>query len=434
MTTAILLTAAALAAAAPATASDRQGQVAVPPAAASQAPAAEVIADVHVHGNNVTSDADVLALAGVSVGQPFETTTLAAVRDRLARSGRFEDVQVLKRFASIRDPSRIALVIIVNERPARILAPERPGGPARVVARSRWRDLMVLPVLAAEDGYGVTYGARVAWMGGGTGNRVSFPLTWGGDREAAAVLERTAALGPLSRVEAGAGLDDRRNPAFDERDTRGRVWLRGERRQGPWLAGAGVERDHVSFGGLDQAFTAVGADVTFDTRLDPALPRDAVFLQASWARMAGLPAGPIERLRLDARGYVGLAGQTVLVARVARDDANRARPPYLQPLLGGWSTLRGFRAGAFAGDTRVNGLLELRMPLSSPLSVARAGVSVFVDAGASYDEGQRLADQPVRIGAGAGVWLTAAVLRVDVAVAHGRGAGTRVTFGIGTTF
>jgi hemolysin activation/secretion protein len=103
-------------------------------------------------------------------------------------------------------------------------------------------------------------------------------------------------------------------------------------------------------------------------------------------------------------------------------------------LLGGWSSLRGFRAGAFVGDTVATSSAELRVPLSSPTKVARVGVSVFADAGAATSHGQRLADQPVHVGLGAGAWVTATVFRMGVSVAHGRHADTRVNFGLGVTF
>jgi hemolysin activation/secretion protein len=109
-------------------------------------------------------------------------------------------------------------------------------------------------------------------------------------------------------------------------------------------------------------------------------------------------------------------------------------PPFLQSLLGGWSSLRGFKAGAFAGDQLVAGSLELRVPLSSPLQLGKFGASVFVDAGAVYRHDQRLADQPVRAGVGGAVWFTATAFRMGVSVARGRGATTRVNFGAGLAY
>ena len=63
--------------------------------AAQAAPPPEVIADIQVHGNNVTPDADILALLGVARGDVFLSSTVADVRARLLRSDRFEGVEVL---------------------------------------------------------------------------------------------------------------------------------------------------------------------------------------------------------------------------------------------------------------------------------------------------------------------------------------------------
>jgi outer membrane translocation and assembly module TamA len=62
------------------------------------------------------------------------------------------------------------------------------------------------------------------------------------------------------------------------------------------------------------------------------------------------------------------------------------------------------------------------------------GVSVFADAGTAYDKGERLRDQNWRVGYGSSVWVTFTAFRMSLAVAHGRGAGTRVHFGGGFSF
>ena len=82
--------------------------------------ASEIIADVQVHGNLVTSDEELKRLAGVDVGTPFEPSLIDAVAERLRAAKRFERVDVLKRFASIADPSQIVIVIIVDEGRVRI--------------------------------------------------------------------------------------------------------------------------------------------------------------------------------------------------------------------------------------------------------------------------------------------------------------------------
>ena len=74
------------------------------------------------------------------------------------------------------------------------------------------------------------------------------------------------------------------------------------------------------------------------------------------------------------------------------------------------------------------------MPLTSPLNVGKAGISVFVDAGTVYDEGQRLKDQRLERGFGGGAWFSVAVFRLSLVVAHGAGASTRLHFGTNVTF
>jgi outer membrane protein assembly factor BamA len=401
--------------------------------AESPAPA-EVIAAVQVHGNNVTPDAEILAAAGLAIGAPFTPAVLRDTRTRLLATKRFEDVTVLKRYASISDASRISVLILVNERPVRIELPKVPGEPPRLARRGPLRNLMFMPVLEGEDGYGLTYGARLAYVDvPGTGSRFAFPLTWGGMKRAGAEFEQTLKDRWIDRVEVGAAMQRQRNPAFDADDRRNRVWARVERAAGPLRLGGGVASEHVTFLGDDDHVSSASVDVTFDTRLDPALPRNAAFARAAWTRFR-VDGRSVDARSMDARGYLGLMGQAILVGRVTRQDSSDALPLYLQPLLGGWSSLRGFRAGAFVGDTVATSSAELRVPLSSPTKVARVGVSVFADAGAATSHGQRLADQPVHVGLGAGAWVTATVFRMGVSVAHGRHADTRVNFGLGVTF
>jgi len=401
------------------------------------AQASEVIAEVQVHGNHVTTDEEVLALAGITIGAPFTSETLAQVRAKLKATGQFEDVNVLKRFASIADASKITVVIILNEGAVRIEFEEGADGEdiAVVKRRSGFRNLMYLPILDGEDGYGLTYGVTASLADvAGKRSRLSFPLSWGGTRRAGAEIEKNFVSGPFTRVEVGGAIQRRTNPAYDEHDERRRVWARAERALGNFRLGATGGWERVTFGPLRDDLKTVGGDVAFDTRLDPSYPRNAVFATAAWERVAFDSGGTLQRTRLDGRGYLGLIKQTVLAVRVMREGANAPQPAYLKPLLGGWSNLRGFEAGSFIGDIVVAGSAELLVPLSSPLSVGRLGVSVFVDTGVAYDYGRRLRDQVRQTGVGGSVWMSATVFRVSLAVAHGRGAGTRINFGGGVTF
>jgi outer membrane protein assembly factor BamA len=399
-----------------------------------QAVQSEILSEIRVHGNVIVSNDDVIKIAGVAPGDPFGDHTVDDVTARLRASKKFQDVQVLKRFASISDPTKIALVIVVNEGPVRIES-GAPGGPISIVRRRGLRNLMFLPIVDAEDGYGVTFGARLAVLGAaGPKSRLSFPLTWGGMKRAGVELERRYARGPFSRVAIGGAVQRQTNPAFQQDDDRQRVWARAERANGPLRAGGTVGWQRVSFAGGENRFRSVGGDVAFDTRLDPLQPRNAVYAVASVERVSFSEGEPVTRSRLEARGYVGLVGPVVLALRAVREDADRALPPYLKSLLGGWSSLRGFKAGAFVGDTLAAESAELRIPVGSPLRIAKLGVSVFSDAGLAYDHGQRYADQPVHQSYGASIWMTATVFHLEVSVAHGLGAGTRANFGAGLSF
>ena len=124
----------------------------------------DVLAEVRIQGNLLTPDDEVRRLAGLEIGMAVTPDTPADVASRLRAAGRFKRVDVLKRFASIADPTQIVIVVILDEGPVRIDTSGGPGTPARVVRRGGLR-LMYLPVLSFEDGYGFSYGVRVARTG-----------------------------------------------------------------------------------------------------------------------------------------------------------------------------------------------------------------------------------------------------------------------------
>jgi hypothetical protein len=77
----------------------------------------------------------------------------------------------------------------------------------------------------------------------------------------------------------------------------------------------------------------------------------------------------------------------------------------------------------------------VRVPITSVLNSARLGVSVFFDAARAYDAGQRFEDAPWHRAAGAGVFMIASIVRLNLDVAHGfRGGDTRVHLGMGFGF
>jgi len=397
--------------------------------------ATETVADIRVQGNVLTPDADMRRLTGVEIGAPFTPAMPEAVASRLKATHKFERVEVLKRFASISDPTQIILVVIVDEGPVKIEGPDDPAAPSRIVRR-RGLGLLWLPLLDFEDGYGFSYGVQLARPGvAGSSSRLSFPLTWGGQKQAGAQLEKIFDHGPLTRVETGASISRRTNPFFDEDDDRDRLWVRAERAIAPPLrVGATAGWQHVDFMNASDRFTHESADVTFDTRLDPMLARNAVYGRASIEHFDFMHATAATRTELDGRGYIGLYRQNILVLRALRQDSDVPLPPYLQPMLGGTANLRGFRAGSAIGDTLVSGTAEIRAPLTSPLTIGKAGVSAFADIATIYDKGQQFGDQHLSRGYGGGIWFAATAIHLNLVVAHGAGAGTRVHFGTTINF
>lgn len=399
-------------------------------------PAGEAIAEITVHGNVITSDADVRRLAGLEVGMAVTPQTVGDATARLKAAKQFDGVEVRKRFASIEDPTKIAIVIIVDEGPVHIEQTKDPDHPTRVV-KNRGPNMMVLPILDSEDAYGFSYGARFAIPDKlGKQSRISFPLTWGGERLAGVEFDKRIQRTHLVRFTGGLGVSQRTNPFFDEHDTRERLWARGERELWKGLRlGATGGWEHVHFGDaaarneINDNVAHLGADVIVDTRLDPMLAHNAVYGRASWEHVRFGSGSSLNRTELDGRGYVGLFGQNVLIVRAYKADADGPLPPYLKMLFGGIGTVRGFGSGSAVGDTMAAGSAEVLVPLTSPLHIARLGVSAFVDAGAVYDKGQRFVDQPLERGVGGSVWVTATFLRFSVAVAHGLGASTRVHVG-----
>src|SRR5262249_45795718 len=257
-----------------------------------------------------------------------------------------------------------------------------------------------------EDGYGVTYGVRIARPNVfGSGARLTFPATWGGEKRVAAEFERQFDGGPLTRIETGGALSEKTNPFFGVDDGRRSLWGRAERQlRKPVRAGASATWQHVSFLAASDRLFDFGADVLLDTRLDPWLARNAVYASAEWHRLTLPDTDPVDRFVVDARGYLGVFGQSIVVARILRDGADGPLPNYLKPILGGTANLRGFKAGTAVGDTLLSGSIELRLPLTSPLSLGKLGVSAFADTGTVYDHGQRLRDHPFGRGFGGSAW------------------------------
>jgi outer membrane protein assembly factor BamA len=389
----------------------------------------ETISEIRVHGNATLDDDEVIRLSGAAVGAPLAPGGIDAIARRLRDSGRFDEVQVRKRYRTL-EMDDVALVLLVHERPG-----VRADGTMTSPMHRFVKRLMFLPILTYDDGYGWTYGARTSIVNAlGWGGRISAPLTWGATRRAAVETERTFTHGPLTRVLGSYGIAQRENPHFNVDDRRVELSGRVERRLLGWLTlGADAARTNIKFGGAPDDFWTTGADVAFDTRRDPAFPSDAVFLGTGWNRLH-VGSTHTNRYRADGRGYKRVVGQSVVAVHAQYDTADAPLPAYEQWLLGG-SELRGTPAGALAGDKRFLTSAELRVPFSSPLSTGRTGFTVFVDAARTAPFDQPLSDQHTYSGAGAGVFLVVPFITLNFSVAHSFDHyGTRVHFATGFSF
>jgi hypothetical protein len=397
----------------------------------------ETIHEIRVHGNAEVTDEDVIKLAGIALGDTVGADAVSSIEKRLKDSDRFETVEVRKRYRSLDDPSDVAIVVVVHERPGVRSAAAggitSTGGPwHRMTSR-----LMFFPILSYADGYGFTYGGRVSTIDLlGAGERLSVPLTWGGTKRAAIEAERGFKTGPVSRVFASFGIWNRENPHYEIDDQRVELKGRVERQFAHMFrVGLDASRSSVEFGELNDDTWTVGTNAAIDTRRDPSFPGNAVYLGAGWSALNVRGMDRINRYETDARGYLRVIGQAVAAGRVQYFTTDGTLPPYERLLLGGSSNLRGFSTGRFVGDRMMVTSGELRVPLTSVLHGAKLGVSAFLDVSKIAEFGASLKDADWQRGAGGGIFIIAPLVKLNFDIAHGfDGGGTRLNLGTGFSF
>ena len=206
---------------------------------------------------------------------------------------------------------------------------------------------MFVPILDAEDGYGLTYGALFC------GHRI---------QQYHAACDRPDELG--RRQTCGSGIskgvfltvrppdpDGRARSAPDASVLRQRRGPKARVGQSRMAADASRSRGQrgrlavIDAAGDEQNAKSIGADLILDTRVDPLLPHNAIYARAAIDRIR-FSDSPAVRTELDATGYIGIYRGTVLAVRAGREDMSEPAPAYFKSILGGSSNLRGFRAGA----------------------------------------------------------------------------------------
>ena len=416
--------------------------LAIPPAvsAAQERTAREAVAEIRVHGNLSLSDAEVIALAGVELGDGAGPELTAAVRERLEASGRFETIDVRRLYRSLTATDEVALVIVVRERPG-----ARWRNPVARALAGIGRRLMVAPILDHREGYGVAYGALTSFLDVfGSGSRLSVPGTWGGHKRIGLEMEAPVSGRVIDRLRAGGWRGRRRHPYFEVDDDRTGLEVAVERGLpgGFRLNGRAAWEDVRFAARADRLFrSAVYLDYG-DYRETPATARrNTVVVRAGIERLATAgDRATVLRPRLDARAYASAGGQAVLAARVFFEGASAPLPPYERALLGGSpaarGTLRGWPAGAAVGDRIAAASIELRLPVTSLLSEAQVGLRFFGDTAAVVDAPRSLRQASFLRGAGVGVFVMPPGFGVPVAidVAHDFAGGVRTHVSAGFGF
>ena len=376
----------------------------------------EVITELRVHGNQSLSDQEIIVLAGIAVGDQMGPELVDRVEARLESSGHFETVDVRKRYRSLLTTDEVALIVVVRERPG--------ASETNPLVRSLvqvGRRTMVLPIFDYTEGYGFTYGARVSLVEVfGADGRLSAAANWGGTKQIALEAEKQFSVAAVHHLRGGVSRSRRANPHFEIEDDRTEVWISADRQlPARFRVEAKANWADVRFSTLDDELTSYRLQVDFDTRPDVAFPRDAVFASAGfeWLDLSGRP-GVVGRPAFEAHGYKGVFRQMVLVLKTRYQGADGALPLYERTLLGGGSSLRGWKVGELSGDRMGAASAELRFPLDSPLSMGQAGISVFFDAAAIYDVGTTLEKVRVHKGAGAGLFFRAPLIHVQIDVGH----------------
>ena len=391
----------------------------------------EVVAEVRIHGNYRTPDDLVLEIAGIAVGTPLQSGSIDAAADRLRRSGRFEAVEVRKRYRSLDDMTQVAIIVAVTERAGVEEGGVMPGPMKRVR-----NALMVSPSLEYVDGYGFIAGGRVSFVNVlGKGGHIVAPLTVGSTRQAGIEIDKTIQGGPVERVHGGYAIISRENPGYDIRDLRNDFRVEGSRQFARVLnASARAGWADVCFGDVHDQLITGGARLSVDTRVNSAFPRNAIYASAAWEGLSPKSGSTVNRYTLDGQAYLGLVGSSVLAIRARTETADAPLPVYERALVGGFGSLRGFRAGAFTGDNAATASLELRVPFHSPLRLGQTGFTFFGDAGAAYEHGVKLADARFEYGVGGGWYLRVPLFQLEVDVAYGFDNGTRAHVTAGFRF
>ena len=369
----------------------------------SLAMAQETIDVIKVHGLVEISEADAIAMTGVKAGEQYTDATLAEVKQRLLSSGKFSSVEVLKRYRSITDFSKVSLVIMVAEK------------------QSFFNQFMYLPVAGfGENGkfvYGGFIGATDLF---GLGEHTTMPVIMEGDNiNMLGIMTHFDSEGPLfNRITLSAMKSVSENQHFELDDERTFANISLARRVGPLFIKANGGYEEVKFSQLEDEYLTYGLMANIDTRKDVLLPSDALFLGFNWQRYDDRNSDMnYDIYSFDARGFKGLIGRSLIGGQLLYQKSNELLPDYFRPYLGGTSRLRGYDEGSFLGDQFYLATAEIRVPVTSKGSTNLIGFHAFYNVGKIAFHDEDLWDSELKKGAGVGgFWFWNGFgIRLDIA-------------------
>jgi len=376
------------------------------------------VVEIRFHGNHSIPDSELADKLGIRLGDAYSAQDREEIKARLMATGRFEWIDVRARHRTLNSNGPVALIIVMRERT-----------PAK-------KKIMFFPILSVTDEYGLTAGGRLTTLDLlGLKERLSFPATVGGLKEASGEAEFSVDRSLFDQLIVGGGIAQWENPHYMINDTRtrasGEVHKRIKRLQYSLFGGWANAR----FGELDDSLLQYGFELTLDGRQERLFPRNTGFVRFRLNRTHTLDNGPTyNRYTLDVRGFKGLPRRVVLATQVQYSTSSAPLPAYMKPYLGGAATLRGWETGAFIGDNRLISSIEIRMPLSSALSLHKLGLNLFFDLGTVYDHGQSLSRAQFEKGAGTGFFLFLFGLGFKFEVAQNLKGNWRVHFSTGFRF
>ncbi|OZC04261.1 hypothetical protein BSZ36_15485 [Rubricoccus marinus] len=187
-----------------------------------------------------------------------------------------------------------------------------------------------------------------------------------------------------------------------------------------------------------QVHAGGAGSLTLDLASGGINPKRGVKLSVRGASYLGLTGAASEYSRLggEAITYVPFLAGSTLALRAGADHRFGDAPFFDSAILGGATTLRGYRRERFTGETIAYGNAEVRaklFDLSTYLAPVKVGVLGFADAGRAWDIGASggVFDD-LHTGFGGGLWfgvLDYAI--INLTVARGDDDETLVTFGGG---